>query len=111
MYCLWITSRVLLRHAIGAPPTRASRACVRESALRVVDAGEPGIPARVTAVIYQGGHFRVEATATAAPGEMLHLVVGEPCRIRNGDDVLVAIADGWVIPAPGAPSRDGKIER
>jgi iron(III) transport system ATP-binding protein len=103
--------RVRLRHAVGAPPTHASRACVRESALRVVDPGEPGIPARVTAVIYQGGHSRVEATAVAAPGETLHLVVGEPCRIRNGDDVLVAIADGWVIPAPGAPLRDGKIAR
>jgi len=101
--------RVRLRHAIGAPPTLASRACVRESALRVVDTGAPGIPVRVTAVIYQGGHFRIEATADAARDEPLHLVVGEPCRIRNGDKVFVATDDGWVIPASGSPVRDGKI--
>jgi len=103
--------RVRLRHAIGVRPTQASRACVRESALRVVDIGAPGITVRVTAVIYQGGHFRIEALADAARDEPLHLVVGEPCRIRAGDAVNVSIDDGWVIPASGSTARDGKIAR
>jgi len=102
--------RVKLRHAHNVLPTHASRACVRGSALHVVDDGAAGIPARVTAVIYQGGHFRVEAAADAARDEPLHLVVGEPCRIRAGDVVTLAIDDGWVLPAPAAPpTHDGKI--
>ena len=57
-----------------------------------------GVNARVTAVIYQGGHFRVEALADAAPDVPLHLDVREPASIRAGDRVNLAIDDGWVLP-------------
>ena len=103
--------RVRLRHAAGTPPPVASRACVRESALRVVDAETSGLSARVTAVIYQGGHFRVEAIADAAPQEPLHLDVREPASIRAGDRVKLAIDDGWVLPIPDASVQSGKIRR
>jgi iron(III) transport system ATP-binding protein len=101
--------RVRLRHAEGAPPTRTSRACVRESALRIVDAAASGMGAHVTAVIYQGGHFRVEALADAAPNEPLHLDVREPATIRTGDRVKLAIDDGWVLPTASPSMRNGKI--
>jgi iron(III) transport system ATP-binding protein len=103
--------RVRLRHAAGTTPPVASRACVRESALRVVDAAASGVSARVTAVIYQGGHFRVEAIADAAPNEPLHLDVREPASIRAGDRVQLAIDDGWVLPLPDASLQSGKIRR
>ena len=85
--------------------------CVRESALRVVDAATSGVSARVTAVIYQGGHFRVEAIADAAPNEPLHLDVREPASIRAGDRVQLAIDDGWVLPLADASLQSGKIRR
>jgi iron(III) transport system ATP-binding protein len=103
--------RVRLRPAAGTTPPVASRACVRESALRVVDAAASGVSARVTAVIYQGGHFRVEAIADAAPNEPLHLDVREPASIRAGDRVQLAIDDGWVLPLPDASLQGGKIRR
>ena len=102
--------RVRLRYGIAATPTRGARACLRESALRVADAAAAGIRARVTGVIYQGGHFRVEAVADAAPDVPLHLIVAEPCVIRSGDSVNLAVDDGWVIPVPqsaGAAPRAG----
>jgi len=101
--------RVRLRHAEGTPPTGQSRACVRESALRLVDAAASGVNARVTAVIYQGGHFRVEALADAAPDEPLHLDVREPASIRAGDRVKLAVDDGWVLPVVRPTIRNGKI--
>ena len=80
--------RVRLRHADGTPPTGQSRACVRESALRLVDAAASGVNARVTAVIYQGGHFRVEALADAAPRRAAaprRPGAGEHPRRRSGE--------------------------
>ena len=96
--------RVRLRHRRGAKPARAARACLRESALRVVGAAEPGVRARVTAAIYQGGHFRIEAVAAAAPDVSLHFVAAEPRSVNPGDDITLAIDDGWVIPASGQPA-------
>jgi iron(III) transport system ATP-binding protein len=98
--------RVLLRRAPGAAPARAGSACLRDSALRVVGSDEPGIRARVTGVIYQGGHFRVEALAAAAPDVPMHFRVAEPCRIDVGELVNVAVDDGWLLPAAGVAARE-----
>jgi iron(III) transport system ATP-binding protein len=96
--------RVRLRQAAGQSPGRSALACLRESALRLVEATAPGVRAQVTGVIYQGGRFRVDATAAVAPDVPLHHAVAEPCTLAPGDAVTVAIDDGWVIPQPAQPA-------
>jgi iron(III) transport system ATP-binding protein len=98
--------RVRMRCAAGAGAARATQACLRESALRLVDGSAAGVRARISGVIYQGGHFRVEATPDAAPDAALHLVVAETCAIKRGDAVNIAVDDGWVIPASRAAVED-----
>ena len=93
--------RVRLRRVREDKLAGAARACLRESALRIVDAAAEGVPAQVTGIIYQGGHYRVEATPTAAPELPLHLVVSEPCALKPGDAINVAVDDGWIIPGSG----------
>jgi iron(III) transport system ATP-binding protein len=77
-------------------------ACVRASALRIVPAERPGLRARVTAMIYQGGHFRVEAEVEADARPALHLTVPEPSTLVEGAMIDLSIDDGWVIPQAGA---------
>ena len=91
--------RVHMRCAAGAPGGAAT-ACLRDPALRVTRGD--GIRATVTGIVYQGGHFRIEATPVAATTTTLHLVVPEPSPLRVGDAIDVAIDDGWVIPATDA---------
>jgi iron(III) transport system ATP-binding protein len=90
---------VRLRHAPDGKPARAARACLRASDLRVVAADAAGVPSRVSNVVYQGGHFRVEAHVEAHPEAMLHLLVTEPCPLAPGATVNIGVDDGWVIPA------------
>ena len=95
--------RVPMRCAAGGTPAGGTRACLRETALRLVDPSAPGVRARIATVIYQGGHFRVEAIPIAAPEVALHLVVAEPCSVRPGDSVNIAVDEGWIIPVSRAP--------
>jgi iron(III) transport system ATP-binding protein len=79
-------------------PAAAAFACVRASALAIVAPGMPGLRARVTGMIYQGGHFRLDACVDAAPEVPLHLTVPEPCAVAQGALIDLAFDDGWVIP-------------
>jgi len=98
--------RIRMRCAPGTPAGTAT-ACVRDTALRVTPAD--GIRATITGIVYQGGHFRVEATPDAARTTTLHLLVPEPSALRVGDAIDVAIDDGWVIPAPrSAPDETAR---
>jgi iron(III) transport system ATP-binding protein len=87
-----------------SPAQRAgsASACVRASAVRIVTGGATGLPARVTGTMYQGGYFRVDATIPAQADVALHLKVAEPTNVAAGADILVAVDDGWIIPAPGS---------
>ncbi|MET0681736.1 MAG: ABC transporter ATP-binding protein [Casimicrobiaceae bacterium] len=76
----------------------AASACLRASALRIVAPGTPGVRARVTSMIYQGGHFRVDASVEEGSDVTLHLTVPEPCNVACGAAVDLALDDGWVIP-------------
>jgi iron(III) transport system ATP-binding protein len=98
--------RVRMRCRAGAAAA-ATQSCLRESGLRLVDDATAGVRARISGVIYQGGHFRVEATPDADPGVALHLLVAESCAIKRGDAVNIAIDDGWVIP-PSPTVVDGE---
>jgi hypothetical protein len=67
-----------------------------------VGADAPGIGARVVRVVYQGGHFRVEAQLDHAEGVLVHLAAAEPCPLAPGDAIRIGIDDGWVLPAMDA---------
>jgi iron(III) transport system ATP-binding protein len=82
----------------GAQRLAAASACLRASALRIVAPGTRGLRARVTSTIYQGGHFRVEASVEERSEATLHLTVPEPCDVVTGAVIELAIEDGWVIP-------------
>ena len=60
-------------------------------------AGE-GWDATVQSVTYEGGRFRVEA-AVIGGNETVTLHEPEPCALRAGETVRIAIDDGWVIPS------------
>ena len=69
----------------------------------VVNGATPGVRATITGSVYQGGRFRLDATPERAPDVPLHFAVAEPCSLRPGDSVMLAIDDGWVLPGPVAP--------
>jgi iron(III) transport system ATP-binding protein len=81
---------------------RAAQACLRAGNLAIVGADAPGIGARVVRVVYQGGHFRVEAQLDHAEGVLVHLAAAEPCPLAPGDAIRIGIDDGWVLPAMDA---------
>ena len=81
--------------------TRTARACLRAGNLSVVDSGVPGIGARVVRIVYQGGHFRIEAELDHADAALVHLTVAEPCQLAPGSAIRIAIDDGWVLPESG----------
>ena len=91
--------RLRMRCATERTRPGAARACVRAAGLRIAPPGTPGLRARISAVIYQGGHFRVEANVSADPDVVLHMAIAEPCPVAPGAMVDLAIDDGWVIPA------------
>jgi len=97
--------RTRLRRSPGRSP--GTHACVRERDLRLTNGS--GVHATVTAVVYQGGYFRVEAVANVAPAIPLHLVVAEPCTLRAGETIDIAIDDAWVLPASVPSAADGKM--
>ena len=70
------------------------------TAERLVDSAAAGIRANVQSIVYQGGHFRVDAMPDAGTDIALHFIAGEPCSLRAGDAITLAIDDGWVIPGP-----------
>jgi iron(III) transport system ATP-binding protein len=81
--------------------TRTAHACLRAGNLSIVDSGVPGIGARVVRIVYQGGHFRIEAELDHADAALVHLTVTEPCQLVPGSAIRIAIDDGWVLPESG----------
>ena len=78
--------------------TGTARACLRADDLRVVQPAGQGVRARIERAIYQGGHFRLELHAAAAPDVQLHLRVSEPFVPPPDGMVHLDVRDGWVIP-------------
>jgi iron(III) transport system ATP-binding protein len=94
--------RTRMRHAKSEQRRGAARACLRASALRIVEQTSAGVSARVASAIYRGGYFRVEAQVDASPDLTLHLTLPEPCSVAPGSVINLAVDDGWVIPEPAA---------
>jgi iron(III) transport system ATP-binding protein len=90
---------VRMRCAIAQQATPAARACLRATDLRIVEATEPGVRARVDRAIYQGGFFRLETHVEAKPELLLHLTAPEPFHLVPDAAIQLRVADGWVIPA------------
>jgi len=80
----------------------SARACLHTADLTLADSSAAGIAARLERAVYQGGYFRVEARVAAAPDGLLHFETPEPLRVDVGAEIRLAVADGWVIPAPGS---------
>ena len=97
--------RVRMRCDARARIGAEARACLRDNALRVVNGATPGVRATVTGIVYQGGRFRLDATPERAPDVPLHFAVTEPCSLRPGDSVMLAIDDGWVLPESGSDAN------
>jgi len=87
-----------MRCDAGARIGGEAHACLRDNALLVVNGATPGVRATITSIVYQGGRFRLDAAPERAPGVPLHFGVAEPCSLRPGDSVTLAIDDGWVLP-------------
>ena len=87
-------------------PTRAAHACLRAGNLAIVDPGSPGVGARVVRIVYQGGHFRIEAKLDHGDAALVHLMASEPCQLVPGSAIRIAIDDGWVLPESVRTSVD-----
>jgi len=60
---------------------------------------------RVKRSVYRGGGSRIEASPVAKPDIHLHFEVRDPVRLEEGDEVRVAIRNGWIIPTADMPVR------
>lgn len=91
-----------LRIRVRAPLTQAAVAegkmCVHAADLRFAQAGEPGITARVTRLIYRGGFYQVDVTPAHAPQLQLSLNTTSYPSFASGDVVTLVITDGWILP-------------
>jgi iron(III) transport system ATP-binding protein len=90
---------VRMRCAASQQPAPVARACLRASDLRIVEATDPGVRARVDRAIYQGGFFRLETHVEAKPELLLHVIAQEPFQLVPNAPIQLQVADGWVIPA------------
>jgi iron(III) transport system ATP-binding protein len=72
-----------------------SHACLHAEDL-TIDAA--GVAARLVRAVYKGGGFRLELAIAAQPSQRLRADVPAPLAFAIGDEVRVAVRDGWVIP-------------
>ncbi|HVO88405.1 MAG TPA: ABC transporter ATP-binding protein [Casimicrobiaceae bacterium] len=76
----------------------AAEACVRPAAVRVVNGSATGIDAQVSALLYQGGCYRLEAAIAGGGEHVLHFDVPEPCTLIPGASIRLDVSDAWVVP-------------
>lgn len=100
---LVVGSRAQIRCSGTEMPRANARICIRSNDLELVETG--GIPVRVKRSVYRGGGSRIEAAPLARPELHLHFEVRDPARLKEGDEVRVAIRDGWIIPSEEMPVR------
>jgi len=100
---LVLGSRAQVRCSGIEVPRAHAQLCVRAEDLQLTETG--GIPVRVKRSVYRGGGSRIEANAIAKPDIQLHFEVRDPVRLEEGDEVRVAIRDGWIIPTDDMPVR------
>jgi iron(III) transport system ATP-binding protein len=92
-------TEVALRCALGQKAAATGRAVLKPRDLRLAAPDEGGIAARVQRLVYQGGYFRLEASVDGAEQTVLRLDVPEPCALGPDAAAVIAVDDGWVLPA------------
>lgn len=100
---LVLGSRAQIRCSGTEMPRANARICIRADDLELVESG--GIPVRVKRSVYRGGGSRIEAAPLARPELHLHFEVRDPAQLKEGDEIRVAIRDGWIIPSKEMPVR------
>lgn len=100
---LVLGSRAQVRCSGTEMPRANAQLCVRSGDLTLTETG--GIPVRVKRSVYRGGGSRIEASPVAKPDIHLHFEVRDPVRLEEGDEVRVAIRNGWIIPTADMPVR------
>ncbi len=100
---LVLGSRAQVRCSGTEMPRANAQLCVRAEDLTLTETG--GIPVRVKRSVYRGGGSRIEASPVAKPDIHLHFEVRDPVRLEEGDEVRIAIRNGWIIPTADMPVR------
>ncbi|RYJ16956.1 ABC transporter ATP-binding protein [Rahnella variigena] len=90
--------QVRLRASPDQTPVVSAQVCVHADDLRFAQAGEQGIAARITRVIYRGGYHQYDVEPLSAPELRLSLHSSAGRRWCIGDNVTFIITDGWIIP-------------
>ncbi len=88
---------VAIRAPAGSRVEGGARVCLRPRDLAIAAPGEPALEAHVVRTLYRGGAFRIEARAGATGDEILRLDAPEPCGLKPGDAVRLALKDGWLL--------------
>jgi iron(III) transport system ATP-binding protein len=93
-------------HRVRARKTETSRPsaklCVHSSGMRLAQAGEEGLAAKVERVVYRGNHNQIDVLATDDPVLRLTLQAPVDVSIPPDNTIQVCIGDGWVIPRAAA---------
>lgn len=80
----------------------SAKLCVHSSGMRLAQAGEEGIAAKVERVVYRGNHNQIDVLATDDPDLRLTLQAPVDVSIPPDNTIQVCIGDGWVIPRAAA---------
>lgn len=100
---LVLGSRAQVRCSGVEMPRANAKLCLRADDLQLIETG--GIPVRVKRAVYRGGGSRIEAAPIAKPDIHLHFDVRDPMRLEEGEEVRLAIRNGWIIPTEEMPTR------
>lgn len=90
--------RGLVRCRKGMTGDDAVSVCVRAADISCDSPGKEGLRARITRLIYQGGHFLADVAPDAAPDTHLQIVLPEPAPFQAGEAVTLTLKDGWLVP-------------
>jgi iron(III) transport system ATP-binding protein len=77
---------------------KSAKLCLRARDLAIDEGKTGGIAAVVERLTYQGGRFRATARPDADPSITLRLDIAEPAPAGEGDQVTLAVRDGWILP-------------
>lgn len=88
-----------VRCAVGEKPGRQAEIAFHADDLAIARRSDPGFGGRLERLVYLGGRYRGAVRLDASDALPLSLELPEPITVRAGEDVRIALRDGWVIPA------------
>jgi iron(III) transport system ATP-binding protein len=90
--------KTTVRGQHGFASGAAAEVCLRAADLTLAETSDGAIPATLRRLAYQGGAYKAEAIAEAAPGDVLTLDLPEPAAVSEGERIHIAIRGGWLLP-------------